>query len=119
MGTKDGVEVPRFVHSFEWSSKAKISYLKDELFIKKKVIWLKIPVAVSILMAILKTVHELSEEVSGNSFFKSSSHSDEIVKFTSLSELKDDVVDLLPGVFFVIVISSIFDRLNNIGVVKL
>ena len=71
-----------------------------------------------ILVTVLKSIHELQEIISCNRLFESSSHCDEIEKFTSLCKLKDNIVNCLGSIFLVVSSLSIFDGLNDILMLK-
>lgn len=54
------------------------------------------------VMHVLQTIKELSEEVATHGLFKSTAKGDEIEELTATDELKDDVVYHLAGILFLV-----------------
>jgi hypothetical protein len=65
-GTKLGVEVATSISTLNWGSKSKICNLEGIGLVKEKILWLEISVSKPVLMAVVKTMHELLEIISSN-----------------------------------------------------
>lgn len=62
--SKIGLELSTSISSFNWSCETKVCNLNTKVLIKEQIFWFDISMANSITMAVLKTSHKLSEEIS-------------------------------------------------------
>lgn len=67
-----GSQVTVSISAVNWCGKTEVSNLKGEVLVKQKIFWLKISVSNTLLVAILESLNELLEEISGKWLVKSS-----------------------------------------------
>ena len=58
-----GVKVALAVLSVGWRSETKVGNFYVEIFVKQKILWFQVSVSNLIVVAVVKTLHELFEEV--------------------------------------------------------
>jgi hypothetical protein len=94
-GAQLGVELARTISAVNRSRKSEIRDLKVEVLVKQEVLRLEVPMGHSLVMAVVETVHELAEEISGDLLLKPSSVGDVIEYLASLGQFEDNIADVL------------------------
>ena len=117
--SKISIQLPRFISSFNRCCKPKISQLENKLTVQKKVLWFQISMSYSLLMAVLKSIHEFNEVMTSDSFFKSACHGNEIKEFSTFCQFKHNIVNFLRSILFNIVSSAKLNCLYNIYIFQL
>jgi hypothetical protein len=93
--SKFGLEKTLSCFALDWSCETKVCNFEIECGVKHQVLWLEISMCDSLKMHMVEGHHELFEEMSGEPLLKLSRVSDEIEQFTTLGNLKYDVVNHL------------------------
>lgn len=90
-GTQLGVEVASTVSALDWCGEAKVSDFESVVAIEKQILWLEVSVSKALLMAVVKTIHEFLEIVSGDWLFESARNGNEVKEFSTEGQLQYDV----------------------------
>ena len=121
MRTQLGVKISLAISALNWSSEAKICDLELKVLTQEQVLGLQISMGdTSLVVAVVKTTHELCEEVTALILRKGTGVGDVVEELTAFSDLQDNILTLpLDGTIFHIVSRGILDLFNNIWVVEL
>jgi len=114
-----GMEVALAVLSVGWCSEPKVSNFYVEIFVKQKILWLQVSVSNLFAVAVIKTLHELFEEVSGLSLRERARVGDEVEQFTTLGIFENNIGDHpIVSIGFLVERGVEFNLLNDVLVLQ-